>query len=158
MSASFARIRPDPLVPNLARADTIIDWSAKAEAIGLEKRLQPAVSARGLAMMHVAMFEAVNAVTRRYSPYRVPLTVEKGASPDAAAATAAHGILASLFPDQQASLDVTLKASLAQVPDGDGKANGIAAGKKSVEGILALRASDALRRNNRPVTTAEVCP
>src|SRR6266436_5726697 len=102
-----------------ARADVITDWNAKAEAIGIDKRLQPPPNARGMAMMHVAMFEAVNAVTHRYASYRLKLVADPTTSPDAAAATAAHDVLLVLFPDQQASLDTTLKASLAQLPDGD---------------------------------------
>jgi hypothetical protein len=146
------------LVPTVARGDVVIDWNAKAEAIGLEKRPRPPDSARGLAMMHVAMFEAVNAITRRYSPYRLSLTAEQGASAEAAAASAAHGIMVALFPDQQASVDVTLKASLAQVLEGEGKTNGIAIGKKAAAEILTLRASDGSSAGEqyRPVTTAGV--
>jgi hypothetical protein len=161
MSARLRKILPALLlllVPSVARGDTVIDWSAKAEAIGLEKRQRPPDTARGLAMMHVAMFEAVNAITRRYAPYRLALTAEKGASTDAAAASAAHGIMVALFPDQHASLDTTLKASLAQVPEGEGKANGVAIGKKAAAEILALRASDGISAGEqyRPVTTAGV--
>jgi hypothetical protein len=139
-----------------ARADVIIDWNAKAEAIGIDKRLQPPPNARGMAMMHVAMFEAVNAVTRRYSPYRLKLVADPGASSDAAAAAAAHGVLVGLFPDQQASLDTSLKASLASLPDGDAKAKGLALGQKAAAGILALRANDGISATEsyRPVTTA----
>src|SRR3978361_1349159 len=97
-----------------ARADVITDWNAKAEAIGLDKRLQPPPNARGMAMMHVGMFEAVNAITHRSSSYRLKLIADSCASPDAASAAAAHGVLVGLFLDQQASLDITLKASLAQ--------------------------------------------
>ena len=125
-----------------ARADVITDWNAKAEAIGLEKRLQPPPNARGMAMMHVAMFEAVNAVTPRYASYRLKLVADPGASPDAAAAVAAHGVLVGLFPDQQASLDTTLKASLAPLPVGEAKSRGLALGQKAAAGILALRAND----------------
>src|SRR5215468_2957058 len=90
------------LAPATAPADVITDWNAKAEAIGLEKRLQPPPNARGMAMMHAAMFEAVNAITRRYTAYRLTLAGDPGASTDAAAATAAHDVLIALFPDQQA--------------------------------------------------------
>jgi hypothetical protein len=138
-----------------ARADVITDWNAKAEAIGLEKRLQPPPNARSMAMMHVAMFEAVNAVTRRYSPYRLTLPADPGASPQAAAAAAAHDVLAALFPDQQASLEATLKASLAEVSDASQKAKGVELGKKAAAGILALRANDGIAapESYRPVTT-----
>jgi hypothetical protein len=140
----------------IARADVIIDWNAKAEAIGLEKRLQPPPNARVLAMMHIAMFDSVNAITQRYAPYRLKLDAEPGASPEAAAAAAAHGVLVGLFPDQRASLDATLKASLVPLSEGEAKAKGIALGQKAAAGILALRANDGIDTPEswRPVTAA----
>jgi hypothetical protein len=137
-----------------ARADVVADWNAKAEAIGLEKRLQPPPNARALAMMHMAMFEAVNAITRRYSPYQVALTGDRTSSPEAAAAAAAYDVLVALFPDQQASLDTTLKASLGEVSDEKARAKGIELGKKAAAGILALRANDGIAapETYRPIT------
>ena len=141
-----------------AHADVIGDWNAKAEAIGIAKSLQPPPNARGMAMMHVAMFEAVNAVTHRYAPYRLKLSADSGASPDAAAAAAAHGVLVKLFPDQQAGLDSMLKASLGALPDGEAKTRGVALGQQSAAGILALRSEDGIAapESYRPVTKAGV--
>src|SRR5262249_48601576 len=119
-----------------ARADVITDWNAMAEAIGLQKRLQPPPNARVMAMMHVAMFEAAKAATRRYAAYRLKLDANPGASPEAAAATAAHDVLAGLYPDQQAGLDSVLKASLGSIADGEAKAHGIALGRLAAAGIL----------------------
>src|SRR5262249_9420007 len=76
----------------------IADWKAKAEIIAIEKRMLPPPNARGMAMLHVAMFEAVNAVERRYSPYKLTLPADRTASKEAAAATAAHGVLSALHP------------------------------------------------------------
>ena len=81
-------------------------------------------------MMHVAMFEAANAAQPRYAPYQLKLLAEPGASPEAAAASAAHGVLVGLFPDQQSSLDTTLRASLAQVAEGEPRTRGVALGQK----------------------------
>jgi hypothetical protein len=125
-----------------ARADVISDWNAKAEAIAIEKRMLPPPNARGMAMLHVAMFEAVNAVDRKYAPYRLELATDKNVSKEAAAATAAHDVLVALHPDQKASLDSTLKASLGAIAEGEPKAKGIELGKKAAAGILALRAND----------------
>ena len=52
-----------------ARADVITDWNSRAEAIAIEKRIGPPPNARIMTIMHVAMFEAVNAIERRYSHY-----------------------------------------------------------------------------------------
>ena len=52
-----------------AHADAISEWNAKAESIQIEKQVPPGVSAREMAILHVAMFEAVNAIDRRYAEY-----------------------------------------------------------------------------------------
>jgi hypothetical protein len=130
------------VAPSTARSDVISDWNAKAEAIGIERRLLPPPFARSMATLHVAMFEAVNAADRRYTPYKLSLSAEKGASKDAAAAVAAHGVLTAAYPDQQVTLDAALEAFLATVADEGAKTKGIELGKKAAAGILALRAND----------------
>jgi hypothetical protein len=125
-----------------ARADTISDWNAKAEAIAVEKRLLPPPNARGMAMLHVAMFDAVNAVDGKYKPYRFKLTADKDASKEAAAAAAAHAVLVALHPDHKASLDSALKASLAPIAEGEPKAKGIGVGQKAATEVLTSRAND----------------
>jgi hypothetical protein len=137
-----------------ARAEVIADWNAKAEIIAVEKRMLPPPNARGMAMLHVAMFEAVNAVERRYSPYKLTLPADRTASKEAAAATAAHGVLSALHPDQRPSLDSVLRASLATIPDGDPKAKGVELGKKTAAEIIALRANDGADapESYRPLT------
>ena len=84
-----------------ARADVISDWNAKAEAIAVDKRMLPPPNARGMAIMHIAMFEAVNAIERRHAPYRLKLSAERTVSKEAAAAAAAHAVLVALHPDRQ---------------------------------------------------------
>jgi hypothetical protein len=60
-----------------ARADIIMDWNAKADALAIEKQLLNAANSRGQAMLHIAMFEAVNAIDKRYAPYKLKLTADK---------------------------------------------------------------------------------
>ena len=132
------------MVAGPARADMITDWNAKAEAIAIEKRMMPPPNARMMAIMHIAMFEAVNAVDKRYAPYRLKLTAGKDTSKEAAAAAAAHTVLTVLHPDQQANLDATLKASLAAIADGGAKTKGIELGAQAGAEILALRANDGM--------------
>jgi hypothetical protein len=79
-----------------ARGDVIMDWNAKADAIGIEKQVPNAPNARGQAMLHVAMFEAVNAIDKRYTPYKLALVADRTASKEAAAAAAAHDVLVAL--------------------------------------------------------------
>ena len=141
-----------------ARADAVTDWNAKAETIAVEKRMLPPPNARAMAIMHIAMFEAVNAIERRYSPYRLDLAAEPGASKEAAAAAAAHAVLVALHPDQEKVLDADLLASLQQIPEGQAKASGIGLGRKAAAEILAWRADDGANASEsyRPHTAAGV--
>ncbi len=129
-------------VPSVAHADIVSDWGARAIGIGASKQLPNTPFTRSLAMLHVAMFEAVNAVERRYLPYKLELTADKSTSKDAAAASAAHAILLKLFPDQQAALDQAFAASLVTVTDARAKASGIELGQRAAAGIIALRTDD----------------
>jgi hypothetical protein len=125
-----------------AKADVIMDWNAKADAIGAEKQLANSANTRGQAMLHVAMFEAVNAIDRRYTPYKLNLTADRGTSREAAAASAAHDVLVALYPDQKADLDATLVTSLSTIAEGEAKSKGVELGKKAAVEIIALRAND----------------
>ncbi len=129
-------------LPKAVAADFVTEWGARGVAIGTEKQLPNAPLTRNLAMMHVAMFEAVNAIDGRYKPYKLALPAERTASKDAAAAAAAHAVLIDLYPDQKPKLDEALQASLIAVAEGDAKTKGIELGKKAAAGIIALRADD----------------
>src|SRR3954452_19896294 len=101
----------------LASADVIMDWNAKADAIAAEKQILPAPHSRALAMLHIAMFEAVNAVERRYAPYKLTLSADRSTSKEAAAAAAAYDVLLAIYPDQKTGLDEVLTASLSGIAD-----------------------------------------
>jgi hypothetical protein len=126
----------------LARADVIMDWNAKADAIATEKQILPAPHSRALSMMHVAMFEAVNAIDRRYAPYKLALSADRSTSREAAAAVAAHDVLLSLYPDLKPELDAALTSSLVPIADGESKIAGIGLGKEAAMQIIALREND----------------
>jgi hypothetical protein len=123
-------------------ADVIMDWNAKADEIATQKQLTPFPHGRGLAMLHVAMFEAVNAIERRYIPYKLDLAADRSTSKEAAAASAGYHVLVALYPDQKANLDATFVAMLAGVAEGEPKTKGIDLGKKAAAEIIALRAND----------------
>ncbi len=145
-------------IPPPARADVIIDWNARSDEIAAQKQVRPVNHSRGTAMLHVAMFEAVNAIEGRYLPYKLTLTADRTASKEAAAATAGHDILLALYPDQQSTLDATLATMLAAVADGEPKAKGIELGKKAAADLIALRAKDGIdaQESYRPHTTPGV--
>ncbi len=125
-------------------ADVVLDWNDHAANAIITVARQPA--ARGLvdlAIVHTAIYDAVNAIAGSpFEPYGVTPEVMAPASPEAAAATAGYATLVALFPDQQADLDAHYADSLAEIPDGDAKTNGIAVGQQTAAGILALRADD----------------
>jgi len=154
----FTSLVAAALLTSSARCDVIMDWNAKADAIGIEKQLANVPNARGLAMLHIAMFEAVNAIDRRYAPYKLNLASERTTSKEAAAASAAYDILVALYPDQKADLDATLAASLSGIAETEAKSKGIELGKKAAAGIIALRANDSgdKTENYRPYTTPGV--
>lgn len=122
-------------------ADAVTEWNAIMEATALASP-NPALRARTAAITQVAVFEAVNSIVGDYEPYRDRIDAAAGASPDAAAIAAAHGVLVKLHAEKAPQLDAAREKSLAEIPEGPGKANGVAVGVAAAETILALRASD----------------
>src|SRR5262245_33834100 len=138
----------------LATADVITDWNEKAVSAGTTARMGNFPTARGIAMVHLAMFEAVNSIEPRYTPYRERLIAEPGVSREAAAASAAHGVLVRLYPQQTAELDKALQASLSAVADGPPKTQGLQLGQQAAGAIIAERSNDGVDAPNtyRPFT------
>lgn len=94
-------------------------------------------------MVHLAVYNAVNAIDGfPFEKYYLAPTVTSSASRDAASAAAAHAVLVALLPGLQADFDVNLSASLAVIPDGPAKQNGIDAGVESAALVWVLRADD----------------
>jgi hypothetical protein len=144
------------LLAGPAGADVITDWNEKAVTAGYTARISPDMHARNMAIIHIAMFEAVNSIQPRYTPYRKALAAPPGASAEAAAASAAHHALLRLFPDQAKEFDAALQASLASVADGPGKADGMRVGEQAAAAVLGERGSDGIDAPNRyrPFTMA----
>src|ERR1043166_2147238 len=116
----------------------ITDWDNKAVAI-----VPPApLGQRELAMVHVAMFDAVNSIERRYRPYLVQLTAPKTTSQEAAAATAAATVLVGLRPEAAEGTKAALATHLARIADGEAKLDGIKLGEAVAARILQVRAND----------------
>lgn len=139
------------------RGDVVADWNATMlnavrDWTGLSNdpypnRIvpsRPPIVTRNLAMVHLAMFDAANAVEGRYQPYLPDLAKDPNASAIAALATAAHDIAITLYSDRDEIpvFDATLAASLALVPNGEPKQRGIALGKTVAQRMLAARTGD----------------
>jgi hypothetical protein len=154
----IASVLAGVLVPASARADVIMEWNIKADEIAAQKETLPFNHSRGVAMLHVAMFEALNAIERRYTPYKLDLPVDPSASKEAAAAAAGHDILVVLHPDRKADLDAMLAAMLNGVSDDEAKVKGVNLGQRAAAEIIALRANDGIDAQEiyRPQTTPGV--
>jgi len=88
------------------------------------------------AYVDVAMYDAINSIDDRFRPFAVSVSAPRGASKDAAAASAAHDVLAHYFPTQAATFDAALATSLAGIADSQSKTDGINVGK-AVAGAVA---------------------
>jgi PAP2 superfamily len=132
------------LVTIPAAADMVTDWNAIAsQAIVTNAGRPPGASIVDFVYVNAAMYDAVNSIDGRFQPYAVTApSASPAASEEAAAATAAHRILETFFPSQSAYLDSQYAASLATVPDGYSKTEGIAVGEEAAQGLLAARAGD----------------
>jgi hypothetical protein len=129
------------VLPGVAAADIVTDWTRiTTQAIATKGGRAGVVE---FAIVHAAMFDAANAIDRRYTPYKIePTSPRRGASPEAAAAAAAHAALLGLFPEQAATLDAAYAASLATLPNDWATARGIALGEEVAIAMVASRVND----------------
>ncbi len=126
-----------------ARADTVTDWNQQStDSLIVAAGQGPTVSVLHLAMVHGAVYDAVNAIDRRHEPYLGAPRARSWYSKDAAAATAAYRVLLSIVPAQQAALDARYQTSLAAIPEGKAKAGGISVGESSALQMVAARTGD----------------
>src|SRR5579863_4626823 len=128
-----------------ASVNPVIEWNRSLLVILRTPGAQPATihSTRSFAMLHAAMFDAVNAIDKTYQPYAVHLRhVSKEASDAAAADQAAHDVLTALYPSFSSTLDAELQADLGKILDDKRRAQGIEVGGAVAAEILALRSED----------------
>jgi membrane-associated phospholipid phosphatase len=132
-------------VPGLPRATQMVD------------QLGPTRTSRAFAIIHIAMFDAVNAVRQQYPSYTGIQAAPPGTSEDAAVAQAAHDTLAALYPRQANVIDQLLVQDLARIPDSSAKTAGIETGHRAAAAILALRANDGANRPD-PIVGVDYFP
>jgi hypothetical protein len=138
-------------VAEVAWGDEVTDWNIAGLEIAIAGGQNPIHHSRTLAMMHLSIHDALNAIDRRYEPYLYEGRAEPGAAPDAAVAAAARDVLAGVIPawgnpeqraGAQAKLAAAYTAALAKIPDGAAKNSGIAAGQAAARAMLAARGGD----------------
>src|SRR5262245_7551180 len=160
MSMNLRRVLPIMIgltgLSGPASADVITDWNETAVAFVTKHRLLPPQAERVVASVHVAMFDAVNSIERRYRPYRLAVTAAKETSKETAAAVAAGMVLAGLHPRDVEELNSLMATYLAAIPASAAKSEGIKVGQEVAAKIVAERkadgadAPDAYRPKTRP--------
>jgi hypothetical protein len=127
----------------VAKADPVLDWNVIAVDTAVANGQNPFAQARYAAIVQLAVFEAVNAITGDYRPYIGNIVAPHGASADAAAIQAAYRVLITYFPGSATTvLDPARTKSLALIPDGKAKSDGIATGDAAADALTTLRAND----------------
>ena len=136
----------EPFAIGLTRSvNSVIEWNRALLVIVRTPGAQPPTihSTRKFAILHAAIFDAVNNIDGFFSPYLVRLSdVSRQASQPAAADQAAHDVLIALYPAFQTTLDAELQQDLAQIQDEKNKNDGITVGQTVAAQILAFRSKD----------------
>ena len=129
--------------PGAANARVITTWNEIAvNTVTNNGAAASPTSFNYFAFVHLAMYNAVVGITGEYELYHWDKHAPTGASPEAAAAAAAHRVLSNYFPGAAANLDAQLAASLALVPDGGAQDKAISYGVRAADNIIALRMND----------------
>jgi hypothetical protein len=106
------------------------------------EQLGPGRSARAMAIVHVAIYDAINAITHKDISFTGIPDAPEGSSIEAAIAQAAHDTLIDLYPSQRARCGQLLDDDLAGIPDGAAKQAGRRAGRNAAAAILRQTAND----------------
>ena len=138
----------------LLGSNPVLDWNLIAvnTALAGNATVSPGSTAPGgtglyLAYVHLAIFNAVNAIDHDYRSYRVGLNAPRGASRKAAVISAAYQTLLYYFPEQAANLGSQYSTSLAGIPDCEAKDKGVLVGRAAASQIIALRSNDGRGAN-----------
>jgi hypothetical protein len=136
---------PASRAPNAQESgQPVIDWNQVLLSIVNTPGEQPAniQPTRNFAILHAAIYDAVNSIDRSHEPYLVSVRAPRDASETAAADAAAHTALVGLYPAEQTLIDADYAAELAQVPDSPAKDKGVRLGEQVASELLAIRAND----------------
>jgi hypothetical protein len=126
----------------VAHADVVTVWN-EATLDGIRARnTSPPAAARNLAILHVAIYDAVNGILRTHEQYLVKGHAPVNASIEAAATTSARTVLVALYPADKATFESIDSSILNRIPPGEAKERGMAWGKGVADQILAARAND----------------
>jgi hypothetical protein len=133
--AAFALATP-------ARADIVTDWNQTALRTVLDNPPAGLTALRNLAIVQLAVHDAVNAAKPKYEPYLYKPLTPVAALPEAAALSAAFNALVTLYPSQRPALEIAYKRDLAKLPDGEAAQSGLKLGQESATFLIESRAGD----------------
>ncbi|MEG4323058.1 MULTISPECIES: chemotaxis protein CheB [unclassified Microcoleus] len=134
-------VTPENFATHLS-GNCIRDWNTTMLEAIRTASTPPPLASRNMAMVSVAIYDSVNSISKKYSPYRVNIDAPAGASQEAAAASAAYRTLASLYPAQTGKFDEVYASSLAKIPDSKSKQEGIILGQQVADQIISWRSTD----------------
>jgi hypothetical protein len=135
--------------------DQVLAWNEHAAQALIVTGAFGTSSLVHLAIVHGAVYDAVNSIDRRHEPYLGNVAARRWYSKNAAAASAAYHVLSALVPAQQASLDTLFATSLATIPNGRAKARGIEVGELAADQMLEARTNDGRYGSFRFVSGTE---
>ena len=121
------------------------------------QQLGPGRAARAMAIVHIAMFDAINAIVGGFKSFTGIPRAKFNTSRNAAIAQAAHDTLVALFSSQKAAFDELLAEDLNQIPEGISKSDGITLGRRAAKAILAMRAKDGSQHAEPRVNVDFIC-
>ena len=127
-----------------AGGQPVLDWNRVMLALVTTPGVQPTSvhPTRNFAIVHAAIYDAVNSIDRSHEPYLIEIHPRRDASETAAADAAAYRTLLGLYPSQQQTLDQTYAAELSRVPAGPARDEGVRVGAQVARDLLAVRADD----------------
>jgi hypothetical protein len=134
---------------SLNAQNVVVQWNAIASTTIITNAKEASVtSGVWLAYVHLAVFDAVNAIDHRFQPYLFTANPPAGANKDAAAIAAAYRVLVTYFPSQQPALEAQFAASVAAISDTAANISaGITVGENAAQALITARANDGLLAN-----------
>jgi hypothetical protein len=142
-------------LPGAGRADVVTSWNQTAIKTVLENPPGGLTPLRNLAIVHLAVHDAVNAAKPKYESYLIKPQAHADALPDAAALSAAFNSLVTLYPSQRVSLEAIYRRDLERLPDNEATQTGIQLGKEVAEQLVRARANDGVDAKVEYVPSAD---